>query len=223
VCLDSPIRVGIRAGLPLVIPLAAVAISFGVVARQSLGATAPIVMSSVVFAGASQFAAVSVLAGGGSAAAAIAVGLLLNLRFLPMGFAAARAFRGGPFRRAAEGQAIVDASWAFASRGDGTFDRGILLGATIPQALAWVSGTAIGVVAGSALGNQGRIGLDAVFPAFYLALLVGEVRGPRSRDAAVLGGAITACLISVLPSGLPVFAAVSAAFLGLIPRWRSGS
>src|SRR5689334_9687277 len=170
------IRSGVRAGLPLVLPLFALAVSFGVLARPVMGRLPPIVMSIVVFAGAAQFAALSVLAAGSGAAAAIAAGLLMNMRFLPMGFAAARTFKGGAARRAAQGQALVDASWALASRGDGTFDRGVLLGATIPQAVAWISGTVVGVFAGGPLAHPDRLGLDAIFPAFYLALLVGELR-----------------------------------------------
>src|SRR5262245_38777845 len=135
---DSPIQAGIRRGAALALPVFAVGLSFGVLARPVMGTVAPIVMSVVVFAGAAQFAALSVLAAGGSAASAIAAGLLMNARFLPMGFAAAPALKGRRARRAAEGQAVVDASWALASRGDGTFDRGLLLGATVPQGVGWI-------------------------------------------------------------------------------------
>jgi predicted branched-subunit amino acid permease len=211
----SPIRTGVRAGLPLVVPLFALAVSFGVLARPVMGWLPPIVMSMIVFAGAAQFAALSVLTAGGGAGAAIAAGLLMNTRFLPMGFAAARAFKGGPVRRAAQGQALVDASWALASRGDGTFDRGVLLGATIPQAFAWVSGTVVGVFAGGALANPDRFGLDAIFPAFYLALLVGEMRTPRAITAAALGAAVALALIPFAPGGVPVIAASVAALIGI--------
>jgi predicted branched-subunit amino acid permease len=211
----SPIRAGLRAGLSLALPLFAVAISFGVLARPVMGWLPPIVMSVVVFAGAAQFAALSVLAGGGTAGAAIGAGLLMNARFLPMGFAAASAFTGGPVARAAQGQAVVDASWALASRGDGTFDRGLLLGATIPQWIAWISGTVAGVFGGGAIAHPDRLGLNAIFPAFYLALLAGELRRPRSLAAAMLGGLIALALTPVASGGIPVTAASAAALLGL--------
>jgi predicted branched-subunit amino acid permease len=210
----SPLRSGVRAGLPLVLPLFVLAVSFGALARPVMGLIAPIVMSLIVFGGAAQFAALSVLAAGGGVAAATAAGLLLNARFLPMGFAAARAFAGGTVARALQGQLLVDASWALASRGDGTFDRGVLLGATIPQAAAWTSGTVAGVFAGGALGDPERLGLDAVFPAFYLALLVGELRTTRSIAAAALGGSIALALIPITPGGVPVIAAAAAALIG---------
>jgi predicted branched-subunit amino acid permease len=183
-----------------------------------MGWLPPIVMSAIVFGGAAQFAALSVLAAGGGAGAAIAAGLLMNTRFLPMGFAAARAFTGGALRRAAQGQALVDASWALASRGDGTFDRGVLLGASVPQAVAWISGTVVGVFAGSALAHPSRLGLDAIFPAFYLALLLGETRTRRATAAAALGAALTLVLIPFAPGGLPVIAASLAALVGLKRR-----
>jgi predicted branched-subunit amino acid permease len=204
--------------MPLLLPIFALAASFGVLARPVMGWLAPIVMSVVVFAGAAQFASLSVLTAGGGAGAAIAAGLLLNARFLPMGFAAAPAFTGRPVSRAAQGQLLVDASWALASRGDGTFDRGLLLGATIPQAVAWISGTIVGVFAGGALGRPDRLGLDAIFPAFYLALLVAEMRDRRAIAAAALGGLIAFALIPVAPAGLPVIAASAAALIGLRRR-----
>jgi 4-azaleucine resistance transporter AzlC len=212
------IRDGVRAGLPLLLPIFALAVSFGVLARPVLGRVAPIVMSTIVFAGASQFAALSVLTGGGSAAAAITAGLLMNARFLPLGFSVASCFRGGTAARAAQGQAVVDASWAIASRGDGTFDRELLLGATIPQAVAWISGTAVGVFAGSALAHPDRFGLDGIFPAFYLALLAGEVRHARAGAAAALGATIALALLPVAPGGLPIIGASAAALLGLRRR-----
>jgi predicted branched-subunit amino acid permease len=198
-----------------VLPVFALAVSFGVLARPVMGGLPTIVMSVIVFAGAAQFASLSVLAAGGGAAAAIAAGLLMNARFLPMGFAAARSFTGGAARRAAEGQALVDASWALASRRDGTFDRGVLLGATIPQAVAWISGTVVGVFGGDAIGDPQRFGLDAIFPAFYLALLVGELRTAAAKRAAALGAVIALALMPVAPGGVPVIAASAAALLAL--------
>src|SRR5204862_307177 len=83
-----------------------------------------------------------------------------NARFLPMGIAAAPAFKGGPLRRAAEGQTLVDASWALAND-EGRFDRGLLIGATLPQFVGWVGGTIVGALAGPAIGDPKALGLDA--------------------------------------------------------------
>jgi predicted branched-subunit amino acid permease len=134
-----------------------------------------------------------------------------------LGVAAAPALRGGPLRRAAEGQAVVDASWALAARGEGGFDREKLLGATLPQYPAWVIGTVGGVLLGGAIGDPADFGLDAVFPAFFLALLAAELGRPRVIPVVVLAGAIALLLTPVLPAGLPVLLASSAALIGL---WR---
>ncbi|HXS44171.1 MAG TPA: AzlC family ABC transporter permease [Solirubrobacteraceae bacterium] len=211
----STLRQGVRAGLPLVAPTFALGASFGVLAEPVMGAAAPIVMSLVVFAGGAQFAALSVLAAGGVAGSAIAAGLLMNTRFLPMGFAVAPALSGPPIARAAQGQALVDASFALANRGDGSFDRGVLLGATLPQLVAWTTGTVAGVVGGGLLGDPQALGLDAIFPAFYALLLLEEIRGRRAAAAAVLGGAIVLALMPFAPAGVPVLAATAAALIGL--------
>jgi 4-azaleucine resistance transporter AzlC len=211
----NDLRVGIRAGLPFVLPTLAVGISYGVLAEPVMGTIAPIVASVVVFAGAAQFASLSVLAAAGGAGAAILAGLMMNARFLPMGFAVAPALKGRPLRRAAEGQTVVDASFAIARRPDGTFDRLVLIGATIPQAVGWMGGTAIGVFVGSAISDPATFGLDALFPAFFLALLAGEAGSRRAVTAALLGGAITLALMSFVPVGLAVVAASAAALLGL--------
>jgi 4-azaleucine resistance transporter AzlC len=208
-------RSGIRAGLPPALATLAVGISFGVLAQPVIGAAAAIAMSLIVYAGSAQFAAVSTLAAGGTAGAAVLAGLLMNARFLPMGIAAAPALRGGRLRRAAEGQAVVDASWAIASDGRGNFDRELLIGATIPQALGWWIGTVIGALGGSLLGDPQALGLDAIFPAFFLALLVNELRNGRAVLAAGIATLLALVLIPHVPPGVPVVAASVAALLGL--------
>jgi 4-azaleucine resistance transporter AzlC len=209
---------GVKAGLPFVLPTLAIGMSFGVLAAPEMGAAAAIAMSFVVFAGAAQFASVGILAAGGGLASAVSAGLLVNSRFLPMGLAVAPALRGGPLRRAAESQAMVDASWALANRGDGTFDREMMIGATIPQALCWWTGTAIGVLGGALLGDPQALGLDAIFPAFYLALLAEEISDRAALSSAVIGAAIALCLVPFAPPGIPVVAASAAALLGLRAR-----
>src|SRR3954447_11229867 len=98
----SDIRDGIKAGLPLILPTLAVGIAFGVLAQPVMGSVAPVVMSLVVFSGAAQFASVTVLAAGGGAVAAIAAGMLMNARWLPMGFAIGPFLSRRPVARVAQ-------------------------------------------------------------------------------------------------------------------------
>jgi predicted branched-subunit amino acid permease len=209
-------RSGMRLGIPYAGASALLAISFGVLAETLMGPVAPIVMSALVFAGSAQFAAAAVLAAGGGAVAAIAAGILLNLRYAPMGIALAPSLRGGALRRAAIGQAMIDFSWAAASRGGGRFDPPFMLGATVPSYPCWVGGTAIGVLAGDSIGDPAALGLDAIFPAFFLCLLVeGELRPGPPAVVAGLGSLIALVLIPFTPAGVPVIAASAAALLGL--------
>jgi predicted branched-subunit amino acid permease len=216
--MPATMRTGARLALPLFAPTLALGVSFGVLAAPVMGGVAPIVMSAVVFAGGSQFAAVGVLAGGGGAFAATGAGLLMNARFLPMGFAFAPSFRGGRLWRAVQGQAIVDAGLILARRDDGSYDRNILFGSTAVQFVGWVGGTALGVFAGNALPDPNAFGIDAIFPAFYIALLGGEMRNPRARVAAALAVLVALAGAAFLPPGVPVIVAAAVALIGLIPE-----
>src|SRR4051794_33842764 len=212
----ATLKDGIRVGLPFGVAALLVGISFGVVAQPVMGAGAAIAFSAFVFAGAAQFGATAVLASGGSAVTAILAGAMLNARFLPMGIAVAGALKGGPLARALQGQTIVDASWAAAHLGGGRFDRKILIGATIPQYPAWVLGTAIGALGADKLGDPKALGLDAVFPAFFLGLLLAEAAASRiGRLTALTGAAIALALTPLLPPGLPILLAATASLLGL--------
>jgi 4-azaleucine resistance transporter AzlC len=207
---------GLRAVLPIIVTVPLFAISFGVVARAAgLGVAAPIVMSATTFAGSAQFAAVAILEDGGGVAAAIVAALLLNARYAAIGISVTPLFRGSAARRLAESQLIVDESWALSARGDGSFDRRILLGAGLALYVAWVLGTIAGVLGGGFLGDPGRLGLDAAFPALFLALLVGQLRSRRAVAAAVAGGAIALALLPFTPPGVPLVAAVAGCLVGL--------
>jgi predicted branched-subunit amino acid permease len=212
-------REGVRVGLPYAAAGLLLSISFGVLAQPLMGNVAPIVMSAALFAGSAQFASTAVLAAGGGAGAAIAAGILLNLRYVPMGIALAPSLDGGPLRRALIGQAMIDFSWAAASRGGGRFDWRFMLGCTAPSYPCWVGGTAIGVFAGDLIGDPAALGLDALFPAFFLCLLVeGELRPGLPTVVAGVGSLLALALIPFTPAGVPVIAASAAALLGL--RWR---
>ncbi|WP_246081713.1 AzlC family ABC transporter permease [Nocardioides litoris] len=207
---------GVRLGVPYALVSFALSLSFGVLAVQA-GFTVlqAIVTSGLVFAGSAQFAALSILAGGGSPAAALSAATLMHSRFLAMGVALAPSLPGGPVRRAVEGQAVVDSSWALANRGDGTFDRALMLGTTAPQYVAWLLGTVVGALAGDLLGDVERYGLDALFPTFFVGILLAELRRPRARVAAALGAVVALALVPVAPAGVPVLAAAAAALVGL--------
>jgi branched chain amino acid efflux pump len=205
------LRAGVRRGVPFGVAVFAISFSFGVVARPAMGSVAPIVMSIAVFSGAAQFGALAVLTAGGSTAAAIAAGVLLNGRYAAMGIALAPSLRGRAISRAAFAATMVDSSWAAASRRDGTFDPWYMVGVSVPQYVGWVMGTILGVLIGPRLGSPSGLGLDALFPAFFLALLFEEARGYKRAAAGAGGAGIALLLTPVVPAGLPILAASAAA------------
>ena len=212
---------GMRAGLPFALVVGVVAISFGVLARSlGWGILAPIVFSVITFSVTAQFAVATVLGAGGGVFAAIAAAVLLNARFLPMGMAVAPFLKGGPLRRALEGQTILTTSWALAIRGGGHFDSAFMIGATVPQYVAWTVGTVVGVLANDIVADAETLGLDVIFPAFFLTLVMRELRsgGKRTIAVTVIAAAVAAALVPIGPPGVPVLAACGAALLGLKDR-----
>ena len=207
---------GVRAALPIAITVPLFGVSFGVLARAAdMGVVAPIVMSATTFAGSSQFAVASILDEGGGLVAAIVAALLLNARYAAIGVSVAPLFRGSRLRRLLEAQLIVDESRALSARPDGTFDRRVLLGAGLTLYVTWVLGTVLGVLGGGFLGDPERLGLDAAFPALFLALLAGQLTSRRAVAAALAGGGIALVLLPFTPPGVPIVVAVLGCLVGL--------
>jgi 4-azaleucine resistance transporter AzlC len=210
---------GARASAPFTVTILILGVSFGVLAAaEGMPAVPAVAMSALVFGASAQLGAVSVLGAGGGGVAAVVAGLLLNARFGPMGVAVAPYLHGGPARRFLESLAIVDTSWALANRGGGRFDREFLIGCTIPQYPAWILGTLVGVLGGSAIGDLEALGLDAVFATFFLFLLVRELRDPAGRVVAALAAAVALLLVPFAPPGVPIVAACLTALLRLRVR-----
>ena len=208
------VRDGVRAALPLALAPILFGASFGLLAGDAgLGRVAAVVMSATTFAGSAQFAAASILDSGGGTAAAVLAAVLLNARYVPMGVSVASIFPGSRSRRLVESQLIVDESWALAGR-SGRFEYAVLIGAGLLFYVLWVGGTAVGTVAGDVL-DPTAIGLDAAFPALFLALLTPYLRSRRALAAAALAAAITLALIPFTPPGVPIVAASGACLLGL--------
>jgi predicted branched-subunit amino acid permease len=213
-------RAGARIGISLAVGTFLLAVTFGAQARQAdWGAVAPVVASVAVFSGSAQFTLLTALAGAGAAWAAVASACLINLRFLPMSLAVAPWLRGGRLRKAVEAQTVVDASFVVAHVGGDRFDRERLIGATAPQWLAWIAGTAVGVLAAPPERVEYAFALDVVFPIFFVVLLLDELAtAPNAWRAGLLGGVLTAVLLLALPPGLALLGGASAALLGLRDR-----
>jgi predicted branched-subunit amino acid permease len=194
------------------------AASFGVLATASgMGTLAPIVMSATTFAGSAQFAAVSLI-GTGSTLAAIGAAGLLNARYAPISITVAPGMSGSVASRLLQSQLIVDESWAVSQVGGGRVDRRLLIGAGSTLYVCWVGGTVVGVFGAELIGDPERFGLDAAFPALFLALLVPQLKSRAAVVAALLGAAISLALVPVSAAGVPIIAASAACLVGLLRR-----
>jgi 4-azaleucine resistance transporter AzlC len=213
-------RDGVRLAIPIGVAAIAFGLSFGVLARAAgMSRIAAVLMSATTFAGSAQTAAVSILGAGGGLVAAITTAVLLNLRYGPIGLSAAPALSGPWWRRLLLAQLVVDESWALSQRDNGRIEPHLLIGVGVTLYVGWVAGTAIGATVGALLGDPQRLGLDAMFPAIFLALLVPQIRS-RSRLVAALGGAgIALVLLPVASAGVPILVASLACLAGL---WSTG-
>jgi branched chain amino acid efflux pump len=213
-------RHGMRAAAPFAVAVGGFGISFGVLARAAgMGTIAPVVMSLLTFAGSAQFAAISIRAAGGTVAAAVTAAILLNARYGPIGISVAPALKGGRWSRFLRAQLVVDESWAVAAEGDGRYDTHVLIGAGLTLYAAWAAGTAVGALLGDVLGDPSTWGLDAAFPALFLALLVPQLRTDASRrGAAIVGAAVALALTPFAPPGVPIICASVGCLLGLRTR-----
>ena len=200
-------------GISIAIAVGLVAITFGVLARTSgLSVAKTCAMSLLVFTGASEFAAVSVLQQGGSVAALLGTSLLLAARNSLYGPVVSRWFGhlGRP-RRAVLAQLIIDeSSGVGAAQQDPpppaeprNARLGFLAGG-IGVYVLWNLGTLVGALAGDVVGDVGRWGLDAAFPASFVALLAPHLSHRPGRFAAVIAAVLTIVSVPVLPIGVPV-------------------
>ncbi|HVM40130.1 MAG TPA: AzlC family ABC transporter permease [Acidimicrobiia bacterium] len=211
-------RAVVRDAVGISVAVGAVGASFGALAVASgLSVAQTCVMSLLVFAGASQFAAVGIVAAGGTEISAVASGVLLNTRELPFGMAVGRLLGDGRARRAVGSQLVIDESTALAlAQPDAGLGRLAFWGAGIAVYVTWNLATWAGALAGSGLDVEAA-GLDAAFPAAFVALVMPALRTPNGRRAALAGAVIALVLVPAAPAGVPIMAAAAGAVAGL-PR-----
>jgi 4-azaleucine resistance transporter AzlC len=159
-------------------------------------------MSTLVFAGAAQFAAVGYVAGGLAWPGVILLTALLNARHLLYSAALAPRLKSIPApRRALMAHLLTDEAFALSighfTRLGGTDERGYWIAAIGSTFIPWNLATLAGATLGGQIPDPARFGLDVVFPAAMIGLAVGLVTGRREIVAA-LGGAALAVVVSLL-------------------------
>ena len=200
--------------------MAVFGVSYGVLATAAgLAAWQTALMSAFVFAGSAQFAFVGVVAAAGGPAAAALSGALLNTRYIATGAAAACTLPGGQLRRFLAAQLVVDESVAIGV-GAGSPERPdprAMVTSGIALWLAWMAGSVVGALFGPVLGDPGTLGLDAAFPALFVALL-WPLLDRRPAIRAALAGVVAALVLEpFVPSGVTLAGAAGAGLAAYRP------
>ncbi|HEV8192940.1 MAG TPA: AzlC family ABC transporter permease [Ktedonobacterales bacterium] len=213
---------GARMILPLAFGAFTYGVVFGVLARQAgLSPVEALLMSSLVFAGASQFVALGLWTLPLPVVALIVTTLIVNLRHVLMG-AALRPWFGRLSAPHAYGSMffMTDENWAMTTRqfASGSRDAALLLGSGLTLFVAWVSATLVGEVAGAVVPDPTAIGLDFVFTAVFLSLLIGLWRG-RSDLLPWLAAAVVALAAAYWLPG-KWYILLGGLVGGLVGAWR---
>jgi 4-azaleucine resistance transporter AzlC len=175
------------------------------------------VQSILVVAGASEFLFVGIVAAGGNPLAAALAGLLVNARHLPYGLALPDVLGSG-WRRILGAHVMNDESVVFAlAQDDLPRKRAAFWACGLGVLICWPGGAILGALIGTAVHDTNALGLDAMFPAVILALIVPALRDPPTRRAALAAAAIALAATPWLPPGLPVLMGLAGLLL-VIPR-----
>jgi 4-azaleucine resistance transporter AzlC len=213
--LDTTRRRTLRNAAGIGIAVGVYGVSFGVLAvAAGLTPAQACVMSMLTFTGASQFAFIGVLAAGGGALAALGPAVMLAVRNAAYGLSLAPILAGRLRERALLAQLVIDETTAMArAHDDPTAARHAFLATGVSVWVCWNLGTLVGALLGGGIGDPRTLGLDAMFPAAFLALLAPQLRRPGAPVAAVVGVVFAAALVPFTPAGVPVIAALA----GLVP------
>jgi len=211
---------GARAALPIVLGYIPVGIAFGVLARQAgLSPWEALAMSLLVYAGASQFIAVEMLAAGAAALPIILTTFLGNLRHLLMSSTIACHLGRQPAGTvAAVAAELTDESFAVLMCHPERMARRprFVIGLQVTAQLAWVGGTALGA-AGGALIDSADYGIPFALPALFICLLVLQLKSWGQLAVMALAGALALLFKAALPGNwYIILAAVLAASAGFL-------
>jgi predicted branched-subunit amino acid permease len=209
----------VRDGIAVGIATGAYGLSFGAVSVASgLDVWQTCALSLLVFTGASQFALVGVVGAGGSPFFGAVSALLLGTRNTLYGLKVSPLVGWRGVRRAGAAHLVIDESSAMTlTRTSREHARAGFLSTGLSVFVLWNLATLVGALAGDALGDPRRYGLDAAVGGAFLGLLWPRLSTSRNRVAALLAVAVALTLVPVAPAGVPVLAAgVVALGMGLL-------
>lgn len=198
------IREGFVSALPLSIAVAPFSLVFGVLASQTgLSVVESTLMSATVFAGAAQFVVIDLWTDPLPVLTLVGAAFTVNLRYVLFGATLHRWVTGLPARVVYPSLFVMaDENWALSitEYKRGSNNGAFLFGSGIALWIPWVSFTALGTQVGAVISDPAAFGLDVVFTAVFLTLLVG-VWDDRSEVVPWAGAAIVAIVAEQLLSG----------------------
>ena len=194
--------------------------SFGVLsvsAGASIAQTCA--LSLLVFTGASQMSAVSVLASGGSVASALGGAVLLSGRNAVYGLAMSPVLKEGNLAsRLLGAQWVIDETTALVSvETDPAKKRTAFWISGVILYASWNIGTLLGALVGSSI-TPSDFGLDAAFPVMFIAMLAPHLRTTNGKRAALFGAITAVALAPFMPIGLPILVSALGMLFGLSPE-----
>jgi len=208
-----------RAAAGIAVYAGAFGLAFGAVAAAAgLSTVQAVVLSTVMFTGASQFALVGILGVAGSPLAALATALLLGLRNAFYGLPISGIVRPRGPGRLVTAHLVIDETTAMAvAQRDRRAGRYAFWATGIGLFVLWNIGTLAGAVIGNSISTT-ALGLDAAAPAIFLALLWPQLSRHRGRAVALGAVAVAMALVTITPAGVPIIAAALVAVVGgLVP------
>lgn len=202
-----------------------VGVTFGVLAAASgLSFAKSMAMSLLVFTGASQFAAVGVIGAGGSPVSAVGGALLLAARNSLYGMRLSERLARHGWKRIPGAHWVIDETTAMSVAQDdevAASEAFWFTGAALY--LFWNIGTAVGFGVGEIIGDPNVWGLDAAFPASFVALLGPHLATHPGRVAGLTGAAIAIVAVPFTPAGAPILLAALAIIPALFVRDRKAA
>jgi 4-azaleucine resistance transporter AzlC len=220
------VLLGAKRTIPLAISVFAIGIVFGVLARQAkLSVIDVLLMSGLVYAGASQFVALSLwTAIPFPVITIILTTFIVNMRLLLMGASLRPWFsKLSPWKVYPTVFFMVDESWAMTLSNfeKGERDAGFLLGSGLLLYIVWVSSSIIGRTVGAWIQNPAQWGLDFAFTAVFTALLIGMWKGKSN----LLPWIVTAIVAVAAAHWLPgkwyiLLGGIAGSIVGAITAWH---
>ena len=213
----------LRNAVGIGVAVGAYGLSFGAAAvAAGLSTVQACALSLLMFTGASQFAAVGVLGAGGTALAAVASALLLGTRNTLYAVRLSSLVPNRGPRRLLAAQLTIDESTGMATGAPPALAATAFWATGASIYLLWNLSTLLGALGAARLSDPGVLGLDAVVPAAFLALLWPQLRDRRPVAVAAGGALLAVAAVPLTPPGVPVLLAGLAVLPVLLTADRTG-